>query len=120
MKNDHVQFKLRLPPSLKEALEEVAETNDRTLSGEIVARLESSMGPNIDREMRRVLKATLSIASKFIADEEVLSAVRSVLNVTKDEKPSREAIEEALESFRHLSEVIQATRDSRGIPRDKQ
>ena len=45
MKHDHPQFKLRIPPNLKEALEQAAATSDRTLTAEIVARLESSFTP---------------------------------------------------------------------------
>lgn len=42
MKADHPQFKIRLPPSLKAALEAAAESNDQTLTAEIVARLADS------------------------------------------------------------------------------
>lgn len=42
MKHDHPQFKLRIPQKLKDDLEREAEKNDRTLTGEIVARLEGS------------------------------------------------------------------------------
>lgn len=43
MKHDHPQFKLRIPPKLKERLEQEAARNDRTLTAEIVARLEASL-----------------------------------------------------------------------------
>ena len=43
MKHDHPQFKLRIPPKLKETLEQEAARNDRTLTAEIVARLEASL-----------------------------------------------------------------------------
>lgn len=42
MKHDHPQFKLRIPPKLKEDLEQAAARHDRTLTAEIVARLDSS------------------------------------------------------------------------------
>lgn len=42
MKHDQPQFKLRLPKLLKDALEEQAAANDRTLTAEIVARLQAS------------------------------------------------------------------------------
>lgn len=37
------QFKLRLPPDIKEALEEAARRNNRSMSAEIVARLAESI-----------------------------------------------------------------------------
>lgn len=42
MKHDHPQFKLRIPPKLKEALEQEAARHDRTLTAEIIGRLEGS------------------------------------------------------------------------------
>lgn len=47
MKHDHPQFKLRLPPKLKESLEQEAEKNDRTLTAEIVARLQATFDETI-------------------------------------------------------------------------
>ncbi len=37
------QFKLRLPPDLKQALEEAAMVNNRSVSAEIIARLQDSL-----------------------------------------------------------------------------
>lgn len=37
------QFKLRLPPKLKEAIEEAAQRNNRSISAEILARLQDSI-----------------------------------------------------------------------------
>lgn len=48
MKHDLPQFKLRLPADLKDRLETAAAEKDRTLTAEIVARLEASFTANED------------------------------------------------------------------------
>ena len=40
MKQDDPQFKLRLPPAVKERLEDAAKENGRTLGAEIISRLD--------------------------------------------------------------------------------
>lgn len=45
MKQTDPQFKLRLPPALKDRLEKVAEEAGKTLTAEIVSRLEASFAP---------------------------------------------------------------------------
>jgi hypothetical protein len=42
-KQSDPQFKLRLPPELKAALEEAAQINNRSVSAEIIARLQDSL-----------------------------------------------------------------------------
>ncbi|WP_375612370.1 MULTISPECIES: Arc family DNA-binding protein [unclassified Bartonella] len=42
-KKDRVQFKFLIPIELKNQLEELAEANHRSLTGEILARLEDSV-----------------------------------------------------------------------------
>ncbi|WP_375608671.1 MULTISPECIES: Arc family DNA-binding protein [unclassified Bartonella] len=42
-KKDRVQFKFLIPIELKNQLEELAEANHRSLTGEILARLEGSV-----------------------------------------------------------------------------
>ncbi|MBB4077090.1 hypothetical protein GGR08_001407 [Bartonella fuyuanensis] len=43
IKKDRVQFKFLIPIELKNQLEELAEANHRSLTGEILARLEDSV-----------------------------------------------------------------------------
>lgn len=45
MKQTDPQFKLRLTESLKEQLTEAARKNNRTISAEMLARLQDSFGP---------------------------------------------------------------------------
>lgn len=58
MKHDQPQFKLRLPQALKESLEQEAANNDRTLTAEIVARLDGSYSP-ADSAQKKFLLARL-------------------------------------------------------------
>lgn len=45
-RHDEPQFKFRIPSELKEALELAAQTNNRTLTSEIIHRLEKSFSDN--------------------------------------------------------------------------
>lgn len=47
---DHTIVRLRVPPELKQKIEESAEKNNRSQSAEMVARLESSFEPKIDNQ----------------------------------------------------------------------
>lgn len=61
MKQTDPQFKLRLPPELKEELDAAAERSKRSLNAEIVSRLQSSF-----TEARDVQVA--EITSKMVGD----------------------------------------------------
>lgn len=43
MSREYPQYKLRMPPELKDAINTLAEKNNRSMNAEIVARLEASI-----------------------------------------------------------------------------
>ena len=47
---DHTIVRLRVPPELKQKIEESAEKNNRSQSAEMVARLESSFSSNTEMD----------------------------------------------------------------------
>lgn len=50
------QFKLRMPPELKEAIDVAAERNNRSMNAEMLARLSDSFGPPRDRLLATILE----------------------------------------------------------------
>lgn len=69
MSNQDVQFKLRLPALLKKRLEDAAERAGRSVSAELVHRLEQSFIPS-----RREPPGTLGIRAGIAAQREVYQA----------------------------------------------
>jgi predicted transcriptional regulator len=55
MARDDLHFRLRIPDGLKARIEEAARANKRSMTGEIIARLESSFSvegaPDLNRRM---------------------------------------------------------------------
>ena len=47
MARNDPQINLRLPITLKEQIEDAAATNNRTITAEVVARLQGSFAPNL-------------------------------------------------------------------------
>ena len=64
MRNDYFRSQFRLPHDLYERLKAEAEKGGRSLNGEIVARLEASLGPGLidqvaallDEQTERIVK----------------------------------------------------------------
>lgn len=54
MKNEF-RSQFRLPGSLYDRLKEAAEKNGRSLNAEIVARLESSFGPDVQASIKQLI-----------------------------------------------------------------
>ena len=102
MKHDQLQFKLRMSEKLKSALEVQAANNDRTLTAEIVDRLEKSIQGMADPEVRELivdqakqlwemrcryaathiylLLAKRSLEQLGYSDEEKLQSIQAVLD----------------------------------------
>lgn len=61
----HTQYKLRMPPELRDKLKSASEENHRSMNAEIVARLQESFDPapaeahTLDEATRRELLASL-------------------------------------------------------------
>lgn len=59
--SDHTIVRLRVPPELKQKIEESAEKNNRSQSAEMVARLESSFEPKVDNQDQAQMMQTAMI-----------------------------------------------------------
>ena len=64
MPNDS-QLKLRLPSDLKQKIEEIAESEKRSMNAEIVARLENSF--NFQKKIRPLIQYQRSFVRIFIS-----------------------------------------------------
>jgi septal ring factor EnvC (AmiA/AmiB activator) len=66
--NDRVQFKFMIPAYLKLALEDAAHDNRRSLSAEIIARLEESIHPSeaLQSEVDKMYKTIETIIERTI------------------------------------------------------
>lgn len=67
MKQTDPQFKLRLPAALKERLDAAATEGERTLTAEIVSRLEATFSPIASNETVAALVADLAKAKRDVA-----------------------------------------------------
>jgi hypothetical protein len=84
MAKDDPHFRLRIPRELKEAIEEEAETNGRSINAEIVYRLENTFDPNFHgsefRQLKSNYEAVTSIENRFL----MMLAEKRVLYVVLD------------------------------------
>lgn len=86
---DHTIVRLRVPPELKQKIEDSAEKNNRSQSAEMVARLEKSFdepmvfNPNdaeaitqlVAKSMQELL---LALSNQGVGGDQILSALREV------------------------------------------
>lgn len=76
---DHTIVRLRVPPELKQKIEESAEKNNRSQSAEMVARLEQSFEPEIQvhetLEFKLMMQSYLDQAQQIKELKEMLEQV---------------------------------------------
>ena len=58
----HIQYKLRMPPDLRDKLKAASEENHRSMNAEIVARLQESFEPGLSQDTATTLVAGLQQA----------------------------------------------------------
>lgn len=51
----HIQYKLRMPPELRDQLKAASEENHRSMNAEIVARLQESFEPSLSQDTATTL-----------------------------------------------------------------
>ena len=103
MKKPDPQFKLRLPPELKARLEESAQASARSLTAEIIVRLESSYrhGSALERgsadpnavRLRPFQQKLFDQVRKIVRLEALLGATK----LTKEQKVELEALKRDVE-----------------------
>jgi hypothetical protein len=71
-------FKLRLPPDLRRDLERAAATHERSLTGEILARLEASFPPLPD-QVRSLASETAALQARVGTLEDAVSHLHSLM-----------------------------------------
>lgn len=111
MKQTDPQIKLRLPPQVKEKIDKAVATNRRTLSGEIIARLEWSFAAEEDfakhqdklearseLAAQRILSANLTtrpdpIETRFSELEAQIATIKEQLQALIPDYPAGDKIE---------------------------
>ncbi len=73
---DHTIVRLRVPPELKQKIEESAEKNNRSQSAEMVARLEQSFEPEI--QVHETLEFKLMMQS-YLDQAEQIKELKTML-----------------------------------------
>jgi cytochrome c556 len=93
MSTDDVQTNLRLPAKLKDRLQEIAKASGRTLTAEVVHRLEASLGqptsmnrPEADSEVWDQLRSLRAQENRLTAHRASLQSLRDdlVANAPRD------------------------------------
>ena len=92
MKQTDPQFKLRFPPELKQRLDEAAAANQRTISAEIIHRLERSFEG--DR---------LGLGGDLVDVVSILALIGATLGRTTDREKFDEADRELLDQLPYFS-----------------
>jgi hypothetical protein len=72
MRDNPPDMKLRLSPSMRQSIEDAAKHNKRTMTGEIIARLEWSFEEEKRRSSESPLFATLKKISKNSIEERLV------------------------------------------------
>lgn len=74
------QFKLRMTPEIKDAIEAAAKANNRSMNAEILSRLEDSFEkPNMS-EMVKTLEDLLEYAETVIAKKDEIDKITKLQN----------------------------------------
>lgn len=95
---DHTIVRLRVPPELKQKIEESAEKNNRSQSAEMVARLEKSFEQALDSSLSReqLEQITKAAGASYMA---VISKHLNMLDEESGNKMLRKIVKEAAEDF---------------------
>lgn len=97
---DHTIVRLRVPPELKQKIEESAEKNNRSQSAEMVARLEQSFIPSkTNEQILEYMESAQRVMSGMDKQQEIthkmLELVLSQIeNLTPDQMEIKKHIEE--------------------------
>ena len=97
MSRDHQQLRVRVPPELKDSLDKAAEENNRTLTAEIVHRLqqsfESSSEPIVHEMKFKVSDNHISASSEDKKLKGLLARMMEILEIAEKDE-AREIVEE--------------------------
>jgi len=84
----HTQYKLRMPPELRDKLKSASEENHRSMNAEIVARLQESFDTRLDQNTASALVDSLQ------------QSLREVREMQEETKRHREEAERLLNQVR--------------------
>jgi len=84
----HTQYKLRMPPELRDKLKSASEENHRSMNAEIVARLQESFDTRLDQ----------NTASSLV--DSLQQSLREVREMQEETKRHREEAERLLNQVR--------------------
>lgn len=95
---DHTIVRLRVPPKLKQKIEDSAEKNNRSQSAEMVARLEQSFeqSPSVELSPTQLEQITKAAGASYMA---VIAKHLESLSEEEGNKVLRNIVKEAAEDF---------------------
>lgn len=109
MKHDQLQFKLRLSAELKAKLDEFAAKNDRTLTAEIVDRLQQSLNDkgnvNLPEGIIEMLQEAAEKTGRSV-DGELYARIIDTFGERPDEARLREMLEDSRRDAARLREQV--------------
>jgi hypothetical protein len=103
------QVTLRLPPDLKARVEAAAEESNRSMNGEIVARLEESFRAATDAELRKV---AAELGLLLLATAGTTAAVADVLVELAPALPNRPDVVVRAKSLNRVAALLEVKRMS--------
>jgi len=85
MPDDPLYFRLRIPPNLKDELNEIAGSNDRSLNAEILQRLRNSLAPGVNEsaEQYRASKNSTTLKDAVVLGEALIKETGKPMNPEK-------------------------------------
>ncbi|WP_273798889.1 Arc family DNA-binding protein [Acinetobacter schindleri] len=100
---DHTIVRLRVPPELKQKIEESAEKNNRSQSAEMVARLEQSFNPAPSGLSREQLEQiTQAAGASYMA---VIAKHLDMLSEDEGNKLLRNIVKDAAKDFERIKKA---------------
>lgn len=101
---DHTIVRLRVPPELKQKIEDSAEKNNRSQSAEMVARLEQSFEqpPSAELSPTQLEQITKAAGASYMA---VIAKHLESLSEEEGNKVLRNIVKEAAEDFKRIKKA---------------
>lgn len=115
MSRDHQQLRVRVPPELKDALDKAADENNRTLTAEIVYRLQQSFENPSKQSGSETGSASEDHRISSSDSRKLKGLLSRMLDMVEmaEQDEAREAVEEN-EAYDRRSELDEKTEQSKG------
>ncbi len=117
---DYIKTALRLPPEIHAKLHDAADDSGRSYNAEIVARLADSFyGPRELEDKLVVMQFVLHMATKHIADQEVVDSIDTLRKSLAKYKDGDELDQAGQKAFESLVNRSRDAEDTQKRPKKK-